>query len=94
MTDLDLVARLAKEAGLPPSLTAHPGFKHYQRLVLRELGARQAQIDRLMLEYCPDEMTPEQLAAWGKHQRPGRLSLEKLADLHKDAPDEAEVCGR
>jgi len=28
----------------------------------------QARIDELMLEYCPDEMTPEQLDNWGKHQ--------------------------
>lgn len=29
----------------------------------------QAKVDSLMLEYCPDEMTPEQLAEWEKHQR-------------------------
>ena len=29
----------------------------------------QAQIDRLMLEYCPDEMTSEQLATWAAHQK-------------------------
>ena len=28
----------------------------------------QARIDALMLEYCPDEMTPEQLANWAAHQ--------------------------
>jgi hypothetical protein len=32
----------------------------------------QALIDRLMLEYCPDEMTPEQKANWAKHQRAGK----------------------
>lgn len=32
--------------------------------------ALQAKLDRLMLEYCPEEMTPEQLATWAKHQRP------------------------
>lgn len=32
--------------------------------------AKQARIDALMLEYCPDEMTPEQSAAWGRHQQP------------------------
>jgi len=30
----------------------------------------QAQIDSLMLEYCPKEMTKEQLDNWAKHQRP------------------------
>jgi hypothetical protein len=29
----------------------------------------QAKIDSLMLEYCPDEMTKEQLAIWESHQR-------------------------
>lgn len=28
----------------------------------------QAKIDALMLEHCPDEMTPEQIAEWAKHQ--------------------------
>lgn len=38
---------------------------------LREqLAAAQAKIDSLMFEYCPDEMTPEQIAEWGKWQRP------------------------
>ena len=30
----------------------------------------QARIDELMLEYCPDEMTPEQLDEWARHQIP------------------------
>ena len=36
----------------------------------KECGAKQAQIDRLMLEYCPNEMTPEQMQEWGNNQRP------------------------
>src|SRR4051812_43759548 len=35
------------------------------------IGAKQAHIDALMLEHCPDEMTPEQLEEWASHQRPG-----------------------
>ena len=34
-----------------------------------EIDRLQAQIDRLMLEYCPDEMTPEQLSEWARNQR-------------------------
>lgn len=30
----------------------------------------QAKIDALMHEYCPEEMTAEQLANWAKHQKP------------------------
>lgn len=29
----------------------------------------QARVDALMLEYCPDEMTPGQIEIWGQHQR-------------------------
>ena len=38
--------------------------------VLILLECKQAKIDSLMLEYCPDEMTKEQLDVWGKHQKP------------------------
>lgn len=34
----------------------------------RDASAKQARIDALMLEYCPDEMTPEQVAEWAQHQ--------------------------
>lgn len=34
-----------------------------------QLAAKQAELDRLMLEYCPDEMTEAQLAEWAKHQK-------------------------
>lgn len=32
--------------------------------------SKQAEIDRLMLEYCPADMTAEQLRSWGDHQVP------------------------
>jgi len=35
----------------------------------KKLSAAQAKIDELMLEYCPDEMTKEQLVEWAKHQQ-------------------------
>ena len=46
----------------------------------------QAQVDSLMLEYCPDEMTPEQLAEWEKHQRavPAERRAERLK-VHAEA---------
>lgn len=34
------------------------------------VGAKQAQIDELMLEYCPEEMSREQTEEWAKHQKP------------------------
>jgi hypothetical protein len=38
------------------------------------IDALQYKIDNLMLEYCPDEMTKEQIANWEKHQIPSRNS--------------------
>jgi hypothetical protein len=38
-----------------------------------EVAALQAKIDALMLEYCPNEMTPEQVENWAKHQRKATL---------------------
>jgi len=40
----------------------------HARQLERELAAKQAEIDRLMLEYCPDEMTKEQYEKWANHQ--------------------------
>ena len=37
-----------------------------------EVERLEAKIDELMLEYCPDEMTPEQVAEWAKHQVPAQ----------------------
>ena len=36
----------------------------------RQIATLQARIDELMLEYCPEEMTPEQLDEWARHQIP------------------------
>ena len=42
----------------------------YQILELHlQLKSKQAEIDRLMLEFCPDEMTEEQLDNWKHHQK-------------------------
>jgi hypothetical protein len=34
-----------------------------------ESAHKQSIIDRLMMEYCPDEMTVEQMAEWASHQK-------------------------
>ena len=38
----------------------------------RQLDAKQAEVDALMLEYCPSEMSQEQLENWAAHQRPAK----------------------
>ena len=34
----------------------------------KDAASKQSEIDRLMLEYCPGEMTPEQVENWAKAQ--------------------------
>lgn len=52
-----------------------------QNARLREdVEAKQAEIDLLMLEFCPDEMTPEQLANWASHQRAVSKETEALIE--------------
>ncbi len=50
------------------------------------IEAKQARIDELMLEYCRDEMTVEQLANWVAHQV--TVSPEIQAKI------EAAICGK
>ena len=38
----------------------------------QQLAAKQAEVDALMLEYCPSEMSQEQLDNWAAHQRPAK----------------------
>lgn len=51
----------------------------------------QAKIDALMMEYCPDEMTPEQVEEWGKHQKPSpdALKAAQPQEMPSAADDEA-----
>jgi hypothetical protein len=45
-----------------------------------EIERLQARIDALMLEYCPDEMTPEQIANWERHQKAAPNAVEKMLE--------------
>ena len=42
----------------------------FAEMAARKADAIQAQLDALMLEFCPDEMTDAQRENWAKHQRP------------------------
>jgi hypothetical protein len=44
-----------------------------------QLAHKQWQIDILMLEYCPGEMTQDQIDNWAKHQIPA--TDEECAEL-------------
>ena len=41
-----------------------------------EIERLKAKVDALMLEFCPDEMTPEQMEQWGKNQKPTNAGKE------------------
>lgn len=47
----------------------------YERMQ-RQIGSLQASIDMLMFEYCPDEMTPAQVAVWADNQRAVAASMD------------------
>lgn len=55
------------------------GWLACAELFQKKLDAKQYHIDQLMLEYCPDEMMPEQIAGWGKHQRPAAPEYQDTA---------------
>lgn len=51
----------------------------FAEVAARKADALQAQLDALMLEYCPDEMTEAQKDNWAKHQKPA--SEEQQAEV-------------
>ena len=55
-----------------------------------DANSKQARIDELMLEYCPDEMTPEQIEEWAKHQVPDDSAITaQVKDWKRGANAEA-----
>ena len=81
-----VIADLAREPGvMPPVGIDFEGDESCRASEVREaivslqakleqsearVRAKQARIDELMLEYCPDEMSPEQMAEWERRQAP------------------------
>ncbi|WP_420465557.1 hypothetical protein [Panacagrimonas sp.] len=61
----------------PHALTAE--MADLIRELLAENERLQARVDALMLEHCPDEMTPEQVAEWGESQ-----ATERTTDRGRD----------
>ena len=41
------------------------------------IAGQQARIDELMLEFCPNEMTTEQIANWSVHQKTQEIGEQK-----------------
>ena len=68
------------------------GYVKAEQAECNECGAKQAQIDRLMLEYCPDEMTPEQMREWGNNQRPAKQAEQEPFDMDDHPPHRLCEC--
>lgn len=75
----DLILEAAGELHALKKIVDDPGLLRLHAVAIRqkrieqlegELAEAQAKIDRLMLEYCPDEMTTAQIENWAKHQKP------------------------
>ena len=70
------VAELKRQIGNALTRDIHSCGPDCQRVScvnarLREqLAEARARIDALMLEHCPKEMSPAQMAEWARHQRP------------------------
>ena len=63
--------------------------------LLASLDVQQAKIDRLMLEYCPDEMTDEQVKEWGRNQCPTDSHLWEHTDhTMYESFYKCRVCGK
>lgn len=68
----DEIRALAARCALLDATVADAIFALADRVeaVERDAASKQARIDALMLEYCPDEMTPDQREEWARHQKP------------------------
>ena len=52
----------------------------------RKLAEAEAKIDALMLEYCPREMSIEQIDRWIKNQKPAGQEVEATLDAARNEP--------
>lgn len=67
-------------------LTADEARQMLEHVVGPVLGAKQAVIDRLMLEHCPEDMTEEQVREWGEHQKPAGPEAETAIEYASHSP--------
>lgn len=70
MTDEELIKLLRAYAELTDDIGLSDSAANRLESLRKQFAECKARIDALMLEYCPDEMTPEQIKEWGRNQRP------------------------
>jgi hypothetical protein len=90
----DLVYRLRERARIrrqiPSRKSVQEGAADRLSDLLEEaangLQDKQGQIDALMLEYCVDDMSEEQLDEWARHQKPFKLAFTTPHMTNTDNP--------
>lgn len=55
----------------------------YANELKTQLAYKQAQVDALMLEYCPDKMTTKQIKDWGESQKPIKEDTPEFIPTHR-----------
>ncbi len=50
----------------------------------KTVDAQQAEIDRLMFEFCPQKMTPEQVERYTKAQKPVFITAKEFTAYYND----------
>lgn len=77
----ELIAELL-DSRQPKTEREHAAVREIKRLraesaenerLRTQVAALQARLDALMLEFCPDEMSEEQIENWARYQRPARM---------------------
>lgn len=68
---------LASEAGLGSYMIIREFPELLERFAKLISDPLEYKIDELMLEYCPEDMTEEQLDNWSKHQVPVDLGSKR-----------------
>ena len=74
------MSRASGEADMEPSETGGWVKLSDYDAKARECEEFEAKIDRLMMEYCPEEMTQAQIDNWAKNQRPVDAEREATID--------------
>lgn len=60
----------------------------FAEVAARKADAIQAQLDALMLEFCPEEMTEAQKENWARRQRPASEEMQREIDSALMGPNE------
>jgi hypothetical protein len=84
--------RTGKEQALFVAATEMERLEAKLAAAKKDANAKQAKIDALMLEWCPDEMTPEQLEEWGNRQQVAAQQEPSTSETQRtDSPESYPV---